>query len=207
MPAHYARRAHHCVVHRMASRYALEEDSVRYVSILRGINVSGQKKIKMADLKALFEVQGFVNVTTYIQSGNVVFESAETDRSKLKETIERAVEKKYKFHVPVDLRTSQELKEIIDCCPYEEAKSEENDAKVLVTFLHSAPSKKKQELLLEYVKKPEKLVAKGAEIYLYCPNGYGKSKLSNTFLENKLGISATTRNWKSVKKLYELSAQ
>jgi uncharacterized protein (DUF1697 family) len=161
----------------------------------------------MTDLKVLYEAQGFINVTTYIQSGNVVFESAETDRFKLKETIERAVEKKYKFHVPVNIRTSQELKAIIDCCPYEEAKLEENDAKVLVTFLQSAPSKQKQELLLEYVKEPQRLVAKGAEIYLYCPNGYGKSKLSNTFLESKLGISATTRNWKSVKKLYELSVQ
>lgn len=161
----------------------------------------------MADLKALYEVQGFVNVTTYIQSGNVAFESAENDRSKLKETIERAVEKKYKFHVPVGIRTSKELKAIIDCCPYEEAKLEENDTKVLVAFLQSAPSKQEQELLLGYVKEPERLVVKGAEIYLYCPNGYGKSKLSNTFLENKLGISATTRNWKSVKKLYELSAQ
>ena len=180
---------------------------MKYVSILRGINVSGQKKIQMADLKALYETQGFESVTTYIQSGNVVFESADTDRSNLKKAIERAVEKKYKFHVPVDIRTSQELKAIVENCPYEEAKFEENGTRVLVTFLQSTPSKQKQELLSEYVKSPERLAIQGTEVYLYCPNGYGKSKLTNTFLENKLGISATTRNWKSVKKLYELSTQ
>ena len=161
----------------------------------------------MADLKTLYEAHGFECVTTYIQSGNVVFDSADTDRSNLKKTIERAVEKKYKFHVPVDIRTSQELKSIVENCPYEEAKIEENGTRVLVTFLRSAPSKQKQNLLSEYVKPPERLTIKGSEVYLYCPNGYGKSKLTNIFLENKLGISATTRNWKSVKKLYELSTQ
>jgi uncharacterized protein (DUF1697 family) len=105
----------------------------------------------------------------------------------------------------VDIRTNQELEQIVENCPYEEAKEEENGTKVLVTFLQSAPSSQKQELLLEYVKYPERLTIQGSEVYLYCPNGYGKSKLTNTFLEGKLGISATTRNWKSVKKLYELS--
>ncbi len=179
---------------------------MKYISILRGINVSGQKKIKMADLKALYEEQGFESVTTYIQSGNVIFESkAKLNTEDLKKVIEKAIEEKYAFHVPVDIRTNQELEQIVGNCPYEEAKEEENGTKILVTFLQSAPSNQKQELLLEYVKSPERLTIQGREVYLYCPNGYGKSKLTNTFLERKLGISATTRNWKSVKKLHELS--
>ncbi len=179
---------------------------MKYISILRGINVSGQKKIKMADLKALYEEQGFESVTTYIQSGNVIFESkGKLNTEGLKKVIEKSIEQKYAFYVPVDIRTNQELEQIVENCPYEEAKEEENGTKVLVTFLQSAPSSQKQELLLEYVKYPERLTIQGSEVYLYCPNGYGKSKLTNTFLEGKLGISATTRNWKSVKKLYELS--
>lgn len=176
-----------------------------YISILRGINVSGQKRIKMVDLKALYEAQGFEGVSTYIQSGNVIFESTETDKKKIRKILERAIEEKYKFHVPVDLRTSKELKRVVENCPYEEVKVEENGTKVLVTFLKSAPPNQKQDLLLGYVKSPERLSIQGSEVYLYCPNGYGKSKLSNTLIESKLGMSATTRNWKSVKKLYELS--
>jgi uncharacterized protein (DUF1697 family) len=178
---------------------------VKYISILRGINVTGQKKIKMADLKALYEAQEFESVTTYIQSGNVIFESKMMSKEGLKKTIENAIEDKFTFHVPVDIRTNQELKQIVENCPYEEVTAEENSTKILVAFLQSTPSTKKQELLLEYVKSPERLTIQGSEVYLYCPNGYGRSKLTNTFIENKLGISATTRNWKSVKKLYELS--
>ena len=178
---------------------------MKYISILRGINVSGQKKIKMADLKALYEAQGFENVTTYIQSGNVIFESARANKEDSKRIIEKAIEEKCGFHVPVDIRTNQELEAVVKNCPYEEANVEENGTKILVTFLQSIPPSQKKNLLLEYVKPPERLTIQGKEVYLYCPNGYGRSKLTNVFIENKLGISATTRNWKSVKKLYELS--
>ena len=83
----------------------------------------------------------------------------------------------------------------------------EDGTKVLVTFLSSTPSEAKVADVLKYVVAPEILVVRGKYVYLYCPNGYGKSKLSNTFLEHKLGIEATTRNWKSVHKLYELSVE
>lgn len=179
---------------------------MKYISILRGINVSGQKKIKMTDLKILYEKQGFEDVITYIQSGNVIFESkTKLTIETLKKIIEKAIETKYTFQVPVDIRTNQELKQIIEKYPYEEVKKEDNETKVLVTFLQSTPLDEKVESLLEYVKSPEKLIIQGKEVYLYCPNGYGRSKLTNTFIEKKLGVSATTRNWKSVKKLYELS--
>lgn len=178
---------------------------MKYISILRGINVSGQKKIKMIDIKALYESLGFCKVTTYIQSGNVIFESDEEDRTALISNIENAIEQMYEFHVPVDLRTKSELEQIMQKCPYEEANVEENGTKVLVTFLRSTPLKERVDELLKYVKHPERLVVDGTHIYLYCPDGHGKTKLSNTFLEKKLSTTATTRNFKSVKKLYELS--
>lgn len=179
----------------------------KYISILRGINVSGQKKIKMADLKSLYEQLGFKNIVTYIQSGNVIFDSSTTNKADLKTKIEAAIEKTYHFHVPVEIRTNRELENIIKNCPFGSVDLEEDGTKVLVTFLSSAPSKAKITDIQQYVVAPEELVVRKNEVYLYCPNGYGRSKLSNTFLEKKLGIDATTRNWKSVHKLYELSLQ
>jgi len=177
-----------------------------YICILRGINVAGKKKIKMADLIELFQMLGHKNVSTYIQSGNVFFEpKSQKPRNILKDEIEKAILKTYSFHVEVDIRTHEELERILLNFPFDEAKSEDNYTKLLVTFLQSAPSKENKEILLKYVQTPDKLLIIDKEVYLYCPNGYGKSKLNNTFIEKKLALFATTRNYKSVKKLYELS--
>ncbi len=178
---------------------------MKYISLLRGINVSGQKKIKMSNLKSLYELLGFQNVVTYIQSGNVVFDSKVKNKTDLKASIEKAIEEKYKFYVPVEIRTNLEIESIIKNCPFGSVDLVEDGTKVLVTFLSSTPSEAKVVDVLKYVVAPEKLVVTEKVVYLYCPNGYGKSKMSNTFLEHKLGIAATTRNWKSVHKLYELS--
>lgn len=179
---------------------------MKYVSILRGINVSAQKIIKMAELKFLYEEHGFQNVVTYIQSGNVIFDANDKDKSKLKKNIENFIEDKYKFHVPVEIRSHREISNVIKHCPFDSVNLAESGTKILVTFLASKPPRAKMDDLLKHVIEPEKLVIKDTEIYLFCPNGYGKSKLSNTFIEQKLGISATTRNWKSVHKLEELSS-
>jgi len=179
---------------------------MKYISILRGINVSGQKKIKMADLQLLFESLGFENVVTYIQSGNVIFDSTAKNNIDLRLIIEKAIKKKYKFHVPVIIRTKTEFEKVIKNLPFNSIDLERDGTIVLVTFLAEKPSKVKQTEILQYVKSPEKLVLNNKEVYLYCPNGYGKSKLSNNFIGNKLCVEATTRNWKSVHKLVELSA-
>jgi uncharacterized protein (DUF1697 family) len=177
---------------------------MKYISILRGINVSGQKKIKMADLKSLYEKEGFDNVTTYIQSGNVLFDTKKRKIEEIKIRIESAIKGAYGFDVPVDVRTTEEYLNIINACPYEEAKIEENGTKVLVSFLSDKPSKDKKSQLEERARYPERLKIEGSVVYLYCPNGYGKSKLTNTFIESKLGLVATTRNWKTVSKLVEM---
>ncbi len=178
---------------------------MKYISILRGINVSGQKKIKMGDLKSLYELMGFQDVVTYIQSGNVIFDATAGNEFELKSRIEKSIEKKYKFHVPVEIRTNRKFENIIKNCPFGSVDLAAEGTKVLVTFLSSIPAKDKITELLKHVVAPEKLVFSGRDVYLYCPNGYGKSKLSNTFIENKLKVKATTRNWKSVHKLFELS--
>ena len=178
---------------------------MRYISLLRGINVSGQKKVNMKELKSLYEGLGFEGVVTYIQSGNVIFNAPSKNKAELREGIEKAIEKKYRFRVPVEIRTSRELSNVIKNCPFGSVNLEEDGTKVLVTFLSSRPGDARLQEVLNYVAEPEKLVLDGTEIFLYCPNGYGKSKLSNTFLEKKLAVGATTRNWKSVNALYQLS--
>ena len=176
---------------------------MKYISLLRGINVSGQKKIIMKDLKALYASLGFENVVTYIQSGNVVFES-DANADTLIEKIKNAMSKAYCFDVPVQVRSVSAFESIINACPFTHLDLEEEGTRVMVTFLASVPSEASVEKLMTYVKEPERLELTGREIYLHCPNGYGKTKLSNIFIENKLKVGATTRNWKSVVKLHAL---
>jgi len=177
----------------------------KYVSLLRGINVSGQKKVRMEELRALYESLGFKSVATYIQSGNVVFESGEKNISKIKTAIEQAIKAWYGFLVPVELRTCGELGRIIDEFPFDPVDADANSTRYLVTFLSEPPDGHRGKTLMSSVRPPERLYIKGRETYLHCPGGYGKSKLSNAFLEARLGVCATTRNWKTVQKLFELS--
>lgn len=178
---------------------------MKYIAVLRGINVSGQKQIKMVDLKALFVSLGFAQVETYIQSGNVVFDGVtKQDTKKMIRDIEKAIEDQYGFQVPVLIRTSGEWQKIIKACPFGEVDLANDGTKVMLTLLASKPANSNIKAIKQYVKEPEQLYVNGQEVYLYCPGGYGKSKLSNNFIETKLAVTATTRNWKSVCKLDEL---
>ena len=134
---------------------------MKYISLLRGINVSGQKKIKMADLKFLYEGLGFENVVTYIQSGNVIFDCNTRQVDEIKSAIERAIEDKYGFFVPVNMGTVEEYRHIIDSCPFEEARLEENGSKILISFLLSVPEESNIAELMKYVKLPERLIVDG----------------------------------------------
>lgn len=177
-----------------------------YVSILRGINVSGQKKILMADLKTLYEKLGFKEVSTYIQSGNVVFKVDGKLRDiELVQKIESAISKKYDFHVPVIIRSEEELKKIISSNPF--LKEKEIDVKKLhVTFLSEIPAKENVADIESINYLPDQFIISGKEIYLHIPISYGETKLSNNFFEKKLKIKATTRNWNTVNKLFEMAS-
>jgi uncharacterized protein (DUF1697 family) len=176
-----------------------------FISILRGINVSGQKKILMSDLKALYESLKFKDVITYIQSGNVIFRAdAKLSDNDLAKKIENAILKKYNFSVPVIIRSAEEIKKIISANPFLKEKNI-NQEKLHVTFLSDVPEKKYLEAVKELDFTPDNFVITGKEVFLYIPDSYGETKLSNKFFENKLKVSATTRNWKSVNKLAELA--
>jgi len=178
-----------------------------YISILRGINVSGQKLIRMEDLRKLYEGLGFTDVTTFIQSGNVIFNTVHAvSENSLSEKIEKAIEEKYSFFVPVIIRTADEIQAILLSNPFLDEEDIDRE-KLHVTFLDEVPNPALSADIKANNPSPDRFVIKGRDVYLYCPGGYGNTKLSNTFFEKKLKVHATTRNWKTVGKLAELADQ
>jgi len=177
-----------------------------FIAILRGINVSGQKKILMTDLKALYESLEFTDVTTYIQSGNVVFKNGgKISDLGLAKKIETAIEKKYNFQVPVIIRNIEELEKIISNNPFLKEKNIAIE-KLHVTFLSRAPNENNIKGIENIDFSPDRSFIIGKEVFLHIPESYGETKLSNKFFENKLKVTATTRNWKTVNKLFEIAS-
>jgi uncharacterized protein (DUF1697 family) len=172
-----------------------------YIALLRGINVSGQKKIKMADLRALLESLGFAEVQTYIQSGNVVFKSSADDPGELIVRIENAIQKKYDFHVPALVLDVEDIREALENNPFKERETDW----LHFTFLAEAPSQDRVAQLEALDYPPEEFELGQRVVYLYLPKGYGRAKLNNNFLEQKLKVKATTRNWKTTQKLLDLA--
>jgi len=174
----------------------------RKIGILRGINVGGKRKILMADLKSICEKLGLKNVTTYIQSGNLIFNSDKTN-SELENDLERAITDKYGFDVPVIVRAEIELKNSISNNPFFEKGA---DIKQLhLTFLKEKPNKENIEKILTFNYEPDKFKIDDKDAFIFCAGKYHESKLTNNFFEKQLKVGATTRNWKTVMKLSELS--
>jgi uncharacterized protein (DUF1697 family) len=177
-----------------------------YISMLRGINVSGQKKILMPDLKKVYEQLGFSKVITHIQSGNVIFSADKNlPTGVLSALIKEAILEKFGFKVPVIIRTVSEIEAVISANPFV-AEAGINWKKLYVTFLDEEPQSTDIEKIRPFNSLPDKFHFNRREIYLNCASGYGTTKLSNTFFENKLKVKATTRNWNTVNKLLELAS-
>lgn len=175
---------------------------INYISLLRGINVSGQKKIKMADLRKIYEDLELKNVKSYVQSGNVVFQS-DVPPDILSAKIELAIEAEYDFSVPVFVYSSGLWQQIKGENPFADDYYKESKF-FHVTFLAEMPDKNLiSELEGQDFGADEYRIVDNI-VYLYCPNGYGRTKLNNNFWERKLKVSATTRNWNTIKKLLEL---
>ncbi len=172
--------------------------------MFRGINVSGHNIIKMEKLRASLITLGFGNIKTYVQSGNVVFEAANDSAGNLSKKIEQKIMRDYGFSVPVFLMTSKKLEETVKRCPFLKATNIDH-SKLHVTFLSDDPPETALEQLQPSDVKPEQLGIVGREIYLYCPDGYGRTKLSNTAIEKQLSVRATTRNWNTVNTLLAMT--
>ena len=175
-----------------------------FVSLFRGINVGGNRLVKMTDLKALHETLGLRNVITYIQSGNVVFTSDDVDATHLQANIENAFSAKFGFHSHVMVRSSSELQAIIAKNPFQGQDNRESKW-IAVIFLATPPDNSAQEALLHSYTGPEEIFILGKEVYIYYPEGIGRSKLTQTLLDKKLQTVGTARNWNTILKLQELA--
>ncbi len=179
-----------------------------YIALLRGINVSGQKKIIMTDLKTMFEELGCISVRTYIQSGNVIFRD-EKDTETLTNMIKKEILTQFGFDVPVLVLTREALTSIYKNNPFlKRLKTKEiEEKKMYFTLLSKTPDVKNIEDLKETTSRSEneEFVITQDAVYFYAANGYGRTKLSNNFFEKKLKSTATTRNLKTINKLLELS--
>ncbi|NEW06638.1 DUF1697 domain-containing protein [Paenibacillus sp. SYP-B3998] len=175
-----------------------------YAALLRGINVNGQKMIKMDHLRALFESLNFQNVSTYIQSGNVVFKSEEEDAEVLKGVIEKELTRILSFEVPVLLRTKDALEQVVQRNPYKEVIDLESK-QLYVTFLTRTPTVDAVIKTASIQSEMDEFRIVDREVYVLCRGSYGKTKFSNAFFEKKLGVTTTTRNWDTINKLIQLT--
>jgi uncharacterized protein (DUF1697 family) len=174
-----------------------------FIALLRGINVGGKTMVPMPELRSLFASMGLEDVSTYIQSGNVVFSSPTGDAQALPVAIEERIEEAFGLSTTVLLRTAAELAEIADGNPFLDREAELS--KLHVVFLSEAPEADAVGELDPARSPPDQFAVRGREIYLHLPKGAGRSKLTIDYFEKRLGVRATARNWKTVNKLLELT--
>jgi len=177
-----------------------------FICILRGINVSGHKLIKMKELQLVFERLGFNNVRTYIQSGNIVFECNSKEPRQLENSIAREISESFGFEVPVMVIEKNELKSVSGRNVFIAA-GKEDTSKLHITFLAAEPEQALADSIGKEEYLPDEFCISGKAVFLSCPNGYGNTKLSNNFFEKKLKVQATTRNWKTVLELVKISEE
>ena len=176
-----------------------------YISILRGINVGGHRKILMTDLRKMYEQLGFSQVKSYIQSGNVVFESDKNMNSyELESLLEKSIKETFGHEVPVMIRTSEEWRKDIEANPFFNV--EANTDQLFITFLSQIPSSTFKEELSNMDFSPDRLEIIDKCVYLYCERKYHETKMTHSLIEKKLQVKATARNWKTIMKLKEMSS-
>ena len=172
---------------------------MRYIVLLRGVNVAGKNKLPMAEFRTLLEEAGFASVKSYIQSGNIGLDTEE-DTEKIKLKIEEILLNTYSYEVPVLVLLQSSLKVILEANPFLD-----QDPKFLhFTLLHDLPSPSSLDEFNEITIDGEYANCIESCVYLFLPNGYGRAKLVNGFIERKLKVSATTRNYKTMLKLLDL---
>jgi uncharacterized protein (DUF1697 family) len=155
----------------------------------------------MDELKQLFALPGIKNISTYIQSGNVLFDSTK-DEATLKKSIETALKKALNYEVTVFLKTVPQLEDVIARCPF----TEDDQVKIYISLLSGTPEKQGIPQLEALKAEGEDLAVSGSAVYILCPaHTYGNSKLSNVTVEKKLKVQATTRNWNTMNKLVALA--
>jgi uncharacterized protein (DUF1697 family) len=174
------------------------------ISLLRGVNLVGHNRIKMDALRALCESLKLRDPQTYVQSGNVIFRTNERDAARLSDRIQNGIQKKFGFRPEVMLRTPAELREVVARNPFAKRRGIE-PSKLLVTFLASDPGPDARAAIMKLKSGPEELRLVGRELYIYFPDGQGRSKLSWAMIERALKTPGTGRNWNTVTKVLQIA--
>ena len=169
-----------------------------YIALLRGVNVGTARKVPMNDLRALFDSLGHTDVRTYIQSGNVVFTAKDAAPARVRSAIEQGITRDFGLDVAVLMRKRSDLAKVLERNPF--------GAEAYITFLDDSPDRKRVAALDPAPYSPDEFVVHGREVFVRCPNGYGRTKINNAFFERKLATRATTRNRKTVTTLHDWAA-
>ncbi|MCY0920524.1 DUF1697 domain-containing protein [Streptomyces sp. H27-G5] len=177
----------------------------KYAALLRGINVGGNKKVPMAELRQVLEGLGHEDVRTYLQSGNAVFAGAERDTTKLARALEAAIEAHFGFKVPCLVVDGDHLRAVVDACPFPAAELE--GRQLHATFCSGQPGEERFAAIDAPAYLPEEFRVGDRVVYLHTPDGLGRSKLAEALARPAVvkGLDVTTRNWNTVVKLVELT--
>ncbi len=173
------------------------------IALLRGINVGGKNRLPMKDLTALFMDAGCSDVRTYIQSGNVLFEAAQALSKDIPSLVSASILNRFGYQVPVLTRTVKEFRDIVQANPFVKAGAEAD--KLHVVFLADLPDGEQVETLDQNRSPGDEFTVVGREIYLHCPSGFASTKLTNSYFDSRLSTVSSTRNWKTVQKIFELA--
>jgi uncharacterized protein (DUF1697 family) len=176
------------------------------IAMLRGVNVGAANRMKMEDLRGICTSLKFRNPQTYVQSGNVIFTTEEKDLSKVAKKLEDALEKKFGFRPAVVLRTTDELRKVVKQNPFAQCSGIE-PGKLLVTFHVDDPGKEVRANVLAIKSDLEELHFIGRELYIYFPNGMGKTKLPLAAIQKLVKTPGTARNWNSVTKMLKMAEE
>jgi uncharacterized protein (DUF1697 family) len=176
----------------------------RYVGLLRGLNLGGKHRLSMQELGRIFTEAACTNVVTYIQSGNVVFETTPGRSKKLPELIPSMVQEQFGITTPLVIRSAPEMQEILGTNPFRNDSVEAS--RLHVYFLSATPTPASVEKLDANRSPGDHFAVVGKEIFLDLSNGMGRSKLTNAYFDSKLSVISTARNWQTVQKLAALAS-
>jgi uncharacterized protein (DUF1697 family) len=180
----------------------MAESTTKYVALLRGINVGGKNILPMKDLAAIFREGACSDVSTFIQSGNVLFNAGRDAESVLPEKVSKQIAVRFGYQIPVVLRSIGELDRTAGGNPFLTAGVD--DKALHVYFLRELPSAEAVAALDAERSLPDRFAVRGREIYLHLPNGMARTKLTNAWFDSKLKTVSTARNWNTVLKLLAL---
>jgi len=177
---------------------------ITYAAFLRGVNMTGHNTIRMAELSDMVRKLGFSDAETYIQSGNVIFNySGKQDEASLTSVIEAGIKERFGHNVRAMLRSLPELRSLTRKNPYLN-EDKFDSARMAVLMLHEEPDENQILKVKDVDYPPDKFKISGKEIFIFCPNGFGKTKLYTNFFENKMKVTGTARNWKTMLTILEM---